>query len=153
MTVWREKKKNTLLVTVGSQPDGFSTRGSPNPSGAKSAHNDRDNATSEDDEDSYSNGRFGELGFEAETVTSALASKLGLDSESRTGVVVTRVDPTSEAYDAGLRPRQVVTRINGEPVTNVNELQQALTKDSIAKGVRIRYRLEGEDGYFVLRIR
>ena len=154
MTVWREHQKNTLLVTVGAQPGGFSTRGSLNGVNTKSTHNDHDGPGADDEDETFSNGRFGELGFEAETVTPALISKLRLDDpESHHGVLITRVDPTSEAYDAGLRPRQIITRINGEAVASVNDLQQLLTTETISKGVRIRYRLEGEDGYFVLRIR
>ncbi len=54
------------------------------------------------------------------------------------GVLVTGVDPNSEAFMAGLRPGDVITAVNRETVTNVAEFRKALGKTSGAVALRVR---------------
>src|SRR6185295_11876646 len=82
-------------------------------------------------------GPFAPLGFEAETVSPKLAKRFDLDKKLVNGVVVTRVDPMSDVYDAGLRPGWVIDNANGKRIANVNDLQDELTRDAVRKGVRV----------------
>jgi Do/DeqQ family serine protease len=54
------------------------------------------------------------------------------------GVLVTGVDPNSEAFMAGIRQGDVITAVNREPVTNVTEFRKALGKTNGAVALRIR---------------
>ncbi|MGB9428382.1 MAG: DegQ family serine endoprotease [Gammaproteobacteria bacterium] len=54
------------------------------------------------------------------------------------GVLVTAVDPNSEAYMAGLRPGDVITAVNREAVNNVAEFSKALSQASSAVALRVR---------------
>ncbi|MDE2090314.1 MAG: DegQ family serine endoprotease [Gammaproteobacteria bacterium] len=54
------------------------------------------------------------------------------------GVLVTGVDPNSEAYMAGLRQGDVITAVNREAVADVAQFRKALGKTSGAVALRVR---------------
>ena len=54
------------------------------------------------------------------------------------GVLVTGVDPNSEAYITGLRQGDVITAVNREPVADVEQFRKALGKTSGAVALRVR---------------
>jgi serine protease Do len=56
------------------------------------------------------------------------------------GVVVTDVDPDSDAAAAGLRPGVVILEVARQPVNNVNEFNAALQKLGAKKSVFLRVR-------------
>lgn len=60
--------------------------------------------------------------------------------EGTTGVVITDVDPGSDAATAGLRPGIVILEVARQPVTNVNEFNAALQKLGGKKSVFVRVR-------------
>lgn len=64
-------------------------------------------------------------GVQVQNLTPDLARQLGLPA-TRTGVVVTTVDPSSAALNAGLQPGDIVQEVNRKPVRNPNEYEQAL---------------------------
>ncbi|MFZ0746795.1 MAG: DegQ family serine endoprotease [Terracidiphilus sp.] len=64
-------------------------------------------------------------GLQVQNLTSGVAQQLGLPPEM-TGVVVTRVDPSSAAAAAGVQQRDVIQEVDRKPVHNVQEYQQAL---------------------------
>jgi serine protease Do len=66
------------------------------------------------------------LGFRVQNLTPELAQKLG--AERPEGVVVTEVDPRSEAYQAGVRAGMVIQEVNQQAVKNVQDFQQAVEK-------------------------
>ncbi len=55
------------------------------------------------------------------------------------GVLVTGVDPNSEAYAAGLRTGDVITAVNREAVSNVAEFSKALAQASSTVALRVRH--------------
>jgi serine protease Do len=71
------------------------------------------------------------FGMSIEGITPNLARRLGLPS-GRGGAVVSEVDPTSPAAEAGIRPGDVITMVNGQTVTSVDQVADAL--DAIAAG-------------------
>jgi serine protease Do len=67
----------------------------------------------------YGRVRRGVIGVNAQTLTPELAKALGLDPSYR--VVLADVLPGSPAARVGLRPGDVVTHLNGEPMGNGRE--------------------------------
>ena len=63
------------------------------------------------------------------------------------GVQVTGVDPNSAAYMAGLRPGDVITAVNREPVSNVEEFRKALGSTKGAVALRVR---RGDQAFFLV---
>ena len=55
------------------------------------------------------------------------ARQLGLPPTA-SGVVVTDVDPASQAAASGLRPGDVIQSVNRQPVNNANDFSQAIRK-------------------------
>ncbi|MGB7283019.1 MAG: DegQ family serine endoprotease [Candidatus Acidiferrum sp.] len=64
-------------------------------------------------------------GVQVQNLTADLANQLGLPA-STTGVVVTDIDPSSAAAEAGIQRGDVIQEINHKPVRNVEEYRQAL---------------------------
>lgn len=167
MTLWRDGAEIHLDVHIGAQPDGFSTTGSlrdldrwiddededsdeqatANRPAKPDAGDDPPDAPSETEVD------FEMLGFSADTVSPRLKKTYGLSEDIQNGAIITRVTPTGEAFENGLRPGLVIVRVDKRRIHNVRELEQALTKQAIAKGVRLKFRFGKEVSYTVLRIR
>jgi serine protease Do len=66
------------------------------------------------------------LGFSVQNLTPELAQQLGV--EGTTGVVVTQVDPNSEAYQAGVRRGMVIHEVNQQEVKNTQDFWEAVEK-------------------------
>jgi serine protease Do len=73
------------------------------------------------------------LGFGVQNLTPELAKQLGIERPE--GVVVTQVDPNSEAYQAGVRRGMVIREINQQEVKNVEDFRQAVQKAEQSKQV------------------
>jgi Do/DeqQ family serine protease len=67
----------------------------------------------------------GTLGMSVTPLTPRIASELELP-RTESGLVVTEVDPSGVAADAGLQPGDVLKRVNGREVKSVPELRAAL---------------------------
>jgi len=162
LDIWRDRKRMNLTLVVGAQPEGFRTTGSlrelerrrpPRP-GETVDEKPKDKPdlreSSQDSADSY---QFEELGFESATVSPALAKRFKLAADVQNGAVITWVDPIGEAYAAQLRPGQVIIRANGRRIRNVHQLEQVLTAEAVAKGVRLKLRDGDTEIYRVLHVR
>ncbi len=117
MDVYREGSKKTLPVTIARQPEGFG--------GPPTRRTDEPEAIEE-------------LGIEVSPVTPKLAQQFGLDEDAQ-GVILSEVDPTSNAAKAGLRPGMLVTKVQDQPVTDVAGFHAEVTKARQAgrQGVRL----------------
>jgi len=65
----------------------------------------------------------GSLGVDAQDLTPRIASALGIKAAH--GALITDVLPGSPAATAGLKPGDLVTRVNGDPVTDAQDLRNA----------------------------
>lgn len=68
--------------------------------------------------------RRGRLGASSEDITHDLAASLGLTSTE--GAIISTVEPGSPAEKAGMKPRDVVTTVNGKPVRNSVDLRNKI---------------------------
>jgi serine protease Do len=73
------------------------------------------------------------LGFNVQNLTPDIARQLGYDDTK--GVVVTQVDPRSEAYQAGVRRGMVIREVNHQEVNNLQDFQDAVQKAEQEKQV------------------
>jgi serine protease Do len=89
------------------------------------------------------------LGLGLRALTPQLARQLGQE-ETLTGVMVTRVEPGSLADEAGLRVRDIIVEVQGEPVENPGNFRREIGKfDLKNQGVRLQIR-RGQSESFVL---
>jgi len=78
---------------------------------------------SEDKSDGSANGALS--GVSVDNLDTQSASDLGLSPNTK-GVVVTNVDPSSEAAEAGLRRGDVIQEVNRQPVKNTSDFERAM---------------------------
>jgi serine protease Do len=72
-------------------------------------------------------GASGGLGLRLTPITPDIANQLGI-SRGTQGVVVTSVDPSGPAADAGVREGDVIQQINRQAVRNADDVRAALAK-------------------------
>ena len=75
-----------------------------------------------------------EIGLEFETLSAGDADRMGLDR----GVRIRDVSPGSLADEAGLRPNQVITHVNGQSVTTAQDLYDRITSMGSDAGIVLR---------------
>lgn len=92
-------------------------------------------------------------GFEGATLTPELARKYRLPSSLEDGVLITSVDPASEAWACRLRRGMVIVRANDKPVRLLDDLAAVLTPEALARGVRLKLRDRTDEYFLVLRVR
>ena len=85
--------------------------------------------------------RRGLLGVTVQAVTANLASSLGLPAVQ--GAIVDKVDPDSAGAEAGLQQGDVITSLNGAPVTDSNGLRNAVAGTMPGTAVTIGYVRDG----------
>jgi serine protease Do len=90
--------------------------------------------------------RFDKLGIEAETLTSEVAERLGVNAKH--GVVITDVRAGSPAERAGLTAGMVIVEANRKPVKTVGEFRKAL--DEAGDDVLLLVRSEHGSRFLVL---
>ncbi|MDE3156060.1 MAG: DegQ family serine endoprotease [Acidobacteriota bacterium] len=86
--------------------------------------------------------RRGLLGVTVQGVTADLASSLGLPAVQ--GAIVDKVEPDSAGAQAGLEQGDVITSFNGRPVTDGNELRNAVAGTLPGTQVSIGYVRDGK---------
>jgi serine protease Do len=89
---------------------------------------DRQRPESEDEDTSStgptSNQKFG---LTLQPLTPAMAERNGLDANDE-GVLVTRIDPTGDAANAGIRQADLIQEVNRQPVKTVVEFNAAMQR-------------------------
>lgn len=115
LTIWREGAKKTLAATLDSRPDNLFYFSGPEPLNPPAPPMPPA---------PFGNGFPGlpadspKVGFEGEPVYGQLADFFGV----KQGVLVRSVNPDTPASHAGLKAGDVVTKVNGTPVTNPREI-------------------------------
>ncbi|MGB7434792.1 MAG: DegQ family serine endoprotease [Candidatus Acidiferrum sp.] len=102
---FRSGQQKDVDVTLGEFPETASNKAPENGPGATPA---------------------GLKGVQVENLTPDIAHQLNL-SPSTSGVVVSEVDPSSAAAEAGLQRGDVIQEVNRKPVHNMDQYQQAMS--------------------------
>jgi len=95
----------------------------------------------------FGSGTDSELGLTVATLTTALARQYGLDENAK-GVVITAVDPESNAAAAGLAEGIVIVQVQGKDVQTAEQFRQAAK--AAKDGVRLLVRDRNGSQHFVL---
>ncbi len=132
LKVWRDRKEITIPVTIEQQPKEFFAE-----AGGRGGRGGRGGQ-----EESKSEATIDALGITVEQLTTENAKRFGWenDSEAKGKLVVTDVDPVGEAAALGIARGDLIINVQGEAVNTVEALRNALSKEALAKGVRIRIR-------------
>ena len=89
------------------------------------------------------------LGVAVEPVTPELAGQLGVAPE---GVIVRRVTEGSSAAEAGLRPGDVITEANRQPVKNPDDLRRVVDAVQPGAPLLLLVQRDGKTSYLVVKI-
>lgn len=89
----------------------------------------RNNAGDNSEENGNNSASTALSGVSVQNLDAQTANQLGLSPNTK-GVVVTKVDPSSEAADAGLRQGDVIQEVNRQPVSNTAEFDRAMHSSS-----------------------
>ncbi|MBM4253814.1 MAG: Do family serine endopeptidase [Deltaproteobacteria bacterium] len=109
LTVFRDGKKKTITVTVSQHPE------------------DRGHGSAKDD-DSEDEDEASSAGPQVFGMTIAPWSKSAQERynlESKSGVIITQVSPDSPAERAGLRPGDLILKVDGRKVEGVDTVRKA----------------------------
>jgi serine protease Do len=122
VTVLRDGKSRTMSVTIEEQPGDFGLARAP------AAHAPRSSAESI---------ALDKIGIDVADLTPQMAEELGYGKQLH-GVVITKVEPNSLAFQAGLRRGQIISKIDQHKVDNAQAVQEALGKASLSQGVLLQ---------------
>ncbi len=128
VVVYRDGKTETLMVTLGRREEAESAV-------PASAESDEDMAPLESEM----------LGITVTALSDELRDQLNL-SESATGLVVSDVDETSEAYEKGLRAGDLITEAGQQKVSVVTDLEDRIAeaRDAGRRSLLLLIRRDGE---------
>lgn len=80
-------------------------------------------------------------------------TEIGLPADVTTGAVVQRVLPNSAASQAGLRPLDVITQVDGQPVENSGDLRQHLfTEKRVGDRMEVTFYRDGQQQQVTLSL-
>lgn len=91
----------------------------------------------------------GRLGFTVQGLTQELAQKFGY--EGLVGVIVTEVEPGSQADEKGIQRGALIREVDRKPISSVREFKDAVRKAQDNGKVLLLVRDEGVDRYVVLQ--
>lgn len=80
-----------------------------------------------DQKDQENSAQEGKLGLTLQPVTPAIAKELEMPEDTK-GLVVTQVDPSGSAAQAGMRRGDVILEVNRQSVSSLDEMRSALDK-------------------------
>jgi Do/DeqQ family serine protease len=90
------------------------------------------------------------LGIRMTTLTPELRKQINSDPNSNVevredrGVLIFRVMPNAPAAKAGLKSGDVITKLNGQPVTTADQVQQAVENSSVGGTLQVEVRRNGQ---------
>ena len=132
LTVWRKGQTLEIPVTTGELPNEIArVSNEPAPS---LEHKQED---------------VNKFGLQVQELSKEVAARLKLDVEQ--GVIVTDVADNSVAAAQDIQREDVITEVDGKPVTNVASFREALTKADPRKGILLYLDRKGSKTFAVLK--
>src|ERR1700730_12661447 len=132
LTVWRKGQTLKVPVTTGELPNEIS-RASNEP--ARPPQNQEE--------------EVGKFGLQVQELTKEMAQRFKLDVQR--GVIVTDVTENSLAAQQGIDREDVITEVDGKPVTDVKTFRDALNKADPKRGVLLYLDRKGSKTFAVLK--
>jgi len=132
LTVWRKGQTMKIAVTTGELPNDISR-----------ASNELTPPAPTKPEDSN------KFGLQVQDLTKEVATRLKLSVTQ--GVIVTDVADNSLAAAQDIQREDVITEVDGKPVTNVQTFRDALTKADPRKGILLYLDRKGSKTFAVLK--
>src|SRR5437588_202344 len=133
LTVWRKGQTLKVPVTTGELPNEIS-RASNEP--ARPPQNREEEAV-------------GKFGLQVQELTKEMAQRFKLGVQR--GVIVTDVTENSLAAQQGIEREDVITEVDGKPVTDVKTFREALNKADPKRGVLLYLDRKGSKTFAVLK--
>ncbi|NNE51985.1 MAG: Do family serine endopeptidase [Sulfitobacter sp.] len=136
VTVMREGKTQTFLVTLGRRED----------AGEEAAASPEEETPTEPQTKSL-------LGLTLTPLTDEMRAELGADA-STVGLAVTEVDEASEAYEKGLRAGDIITEAGQQKVESITMLEERVkaAKDAGRKSLLLLVRRGGDPRFVALSL-
>jgi serine protease Do len=106
------------------------------------------NADQQDEEQGGNEKQNGKLGLSLQPVTPAIARQLGVSADQ--GLVVTDLDPTGPAAEAGIGRGDIILEINKRAVSSIEDVQAALEKAD-SKPILLLISRRGQTIYLTVR--
>jgi serine protease Do len=132
LTVWRKGQTMEIPVTTGELPNEIAR--------ASNEIMPPEQAPPED---------VGKLGLQVQDITREISERLHLGDEK--GVIVTDVADNSIAAAQGIEREDVITEVDGKPVTNVRSFREVLSKADPKRGVLLYLDRQGSKTFAVLK--
>ena len=133
LTVWRKGQTLKLPVTTGELPNEIS-RASNEPPRLPQNREEQE---------------VGKFGLQVQQLTKEMAQRLKLGVQK--GVIVTDVSENSLAAQQGIEREDVITEVDGKPVTDVKTFREALNKADPKRGVLLYLDRKGSKTFAVLK--
>jgi serine protease Do len=132
LTVWRKGRTISVPIKTGELPNEI-TRASNEPAQPIQPHKQD----------------VGKFGLQVQELTKEVAERLHVPVEQ--GVVVTDVEDNSIAAAQDIQREDVVTEVDGKPVTNLQSFREALNKADPKRGVLLYLDRKGTKTFAVLK--
>src|SRR5437868_10663669 len=132
LTVWRKGQTIEIPVTTGELPNEIAR--------ASNEIVPREQGPPED---------VGKLGLQVQDITREISERLHLGDAK--GVIVTDVADNSIAAAQGIEREDVITDVDGKPITNVRSFRESLSKADPKRGVLLYLDRQGSKTFAVLK--
>ncbi len=130
--VLRQKKEMELEVTIAELPKKLGEAASEEETGGSQ---EESNALS---------------GITARELTPELAKRFGIE-EGEAGVVVIKLEAGSRAFEAGIRPGDIILQINQKDITTIEDFKKAASRIKSKDRTLLLIRRKGEDLFLTIK--
>ena len=131
--VWRKGQTMKIAVTTGELPNEIGRPAALEPPPPSEPREEKINT----------------FGLQVQELTKEVARRLKLKAQQ--GVIVTDVADNSIAAEQGIQREDVITEVDGQPVTNVASFRAALTKADPTRGILLYLDRKGSRTFAVLK--
>jgi len=133
LTVWRKGQTMKVPIKTGELPNEIARAANTLPAPPRQPSQEN----------------LGKFGLQVQELTKEVAERLHLPVEK--GVVVTDVEDNSIAAAQDIQREDVITEVDGKPVTNVQSFREALNKSDPKRGVLLYLDRKGSKTFAVLK--